>query len=70
MSYEVIINDRTATIDLLNRDKNQIKIDIDGKKYDADIVMVEDGVYSIILDGVSYNIELFENGSSKQYILL
>ncbi len=69
MSYEVIINDRTATIDLLNRDKNQIKIDIDGKKYDADIVMVEDGVYSIILDGVSYNIELFENGSSKQYIV-
>ena len=61
MSYEVIINDRVATIELLNRDKNQIKIVVDGKKYDADILMVEEGVYSIIMDGVSYNIELFTN---------
>lgn len=67
MSYEVIINDRVATIELLNRDKNQIKIVVDGKKYDVDILMVEEGVYSIIMDGVSYNIELFENSSSKQY---
>jgi len=67
MSYEVIINDRVATIELLNRDKNKIKIVVDGKKYDADILMVEEGVYSIIMDGVSYNIELFENNSSKQY---
>ena len=67
MSYEVIINDRVATIDLLNRDKNKIKIVVDGKKYDADIMMVERGVYSIIMDGISYNIELFEKNSSKEY---
>lgn len=67
MSYEVIINDRVATVDLLNRDKNKIKIMVDEKKYDVDILMVERGVYSIIMDGVSYNIELFENGSSKVY---
>ncbi len=67
MSYEVIINDRVATIDLLNRDKNKIKIMVDGKKYDADIMMVERGVYSIIMDGISYNIELFEKNSSKEY---
>ena len=33
----------------------------------SDIVMVEKGVYSIIMDGISYNIELVENGSCKKY---
>lgn len=69
MSYEVNIDDQTSTIELLNRDGNKVKIVLDGKKYDADIVMVEKGVYSIIMDGVSYNIELIENNSSKNYVV-
>jgi biotin carboxyl carrier protein len=69
MSYEVKINNRISTIELLNRDGGKVKIALDGKKYDADIVMVEKGVYSIIMDGISYNIELIENNSSKNYMV-
>ncbi len=69
MSYEIKINDRTATVELLNREHNKIIISVDDNKYNADIVMVEKGVYSIIIDGVSYNIELIENGSSKNYLV-
>ena len=69
MSYEININDQTSTIELLNRDGNKVKIALNGKKLDADIVMVEKGVYSIIMDGVSYNVELIENGSSKNYVV-
>jgi biotin carboxyl carrier protein len=69
MSYEININDKTSNIELLNRDGNKAKIALDGKKVDVDIVMVEKGVYSIIIDGVSYNVELIENNSSKKYIV-
>ncbi len=69
MSYEIKINDRIAEIELLERDKNKVLISIDGKKIEADVVMVERGVYSIILNDVSYNIELIENGSSKNYLV-
>ena len=69
MSYEISINGRNATIELLNRKENKILISVNGKKYDADIVMVENGVYSIIMEGVSYNVELFNNSSAKNYIV-
>ena len=69
MAYEVNLGHRTAKVDLLNRVGNKVLLDIDGRKYDADIVMVEQGVYSILYNGHSYNIELIEGGSSKKYIV-
>lgn len=69
MSYEIKINDRTAKVELLNRNGNTVKILLDDVKYDADVVMVEKGVYSLIMDGISYNIEMIENGSSKEYLV-
>jgi biotin carboxyl carrier protein len=69
MSYEVKLNDRTAKVELLNRIDNKVKILVDDKKFDADVIMVEKGVYSIIMNGISYNIELIENGSSKEYLV-
>ena len=69
MSYEVKLNDRTAKVELLNRIDNKVKILVDDQKYDADVIMVEKGVYSIIMNGISYNIELIEDGSSKEYLV-
>ena len=69
MAYEVSLGHRTAKVDLLNRAGTKTLIDIDGNKYDADIVMVERGVYSIIYKGHSYNVELIEGDNSKKYIV-
>ena len=68
MSTEIKINDRTAQVEILSRDGNKVRISIDGKKYDADVVMVEKGVYSILLDNRSHNIELIRTGN-KNYLL-
>lgn len=68
MSTEIKINDRTALVEIHNRDGNKIKISIDGKKYDADIVMVEEGVYSILIDNKSHNIELVPT-DNKNYLV-
>lgn len=67
MFYEVNIKNRTSTIELINKEENKVKLILDGKEYEFDIVMIEEGVYSIIKDGVSYNVELMVNGSIGIY---
>ena len=63
MAFEINIGHRTANVEMLNRAKNKIQVAVDDKKYEVDIVMVEEGVYSIICNGISYNVELVCNNS-------
>ena len=67
MSLEISLGDRTSNVELVRKDKNQMEIRVDGKLYKVDVVMVENGVYSILYNGKSYNIELIEKDSPKQY---
>ena len=69
MAYEIKLEHRTARIELLNRAGSKILLEVDDRKYDLDVVMVEKGVYSIIYNGHSYNVELIEGKSSKEYIV-
>jgi biotin carboxyl carrier protein len=66
MSLEVIIGERTAEVEIIEKDNNIVKIAIDGKIYDIDIVMVENGVFSILHNNKSYNVELTRN-TAKNY---
>jgi biotin carboxyl carrier protein len=66
-SMEINIDDRTATVELLEHEGTNFRISVDGKVYDADIIMVERGVYSMLLKGKSYNVELISTGGSKGY---
>ena len=67
MSLEIRLDDRYAQVELVSRDENRIKIKVDDKLHEADIVKVEDGVYSILLNGQSYTLELTEGDSYKKY---
>lgn len=69
MAYEISNGHRTAKIELLNRVGNKALIKVDDLKYDLDIVEVENGVYSIIYNGHSYNVELIRGESSKKFIV-
>lgn len=69
MAYELKFDDRTAQVELLNRDGNTMIVSVDGKKYELDVVMVEKGVYSILHNGLSHNVELIEGDGPKQYIV-
>src|ERR1035437_1224533 len=68
MAYEIKLEHRTARIELLNREGNKVLLTVDDLKYELDVVMVEKGVYSILYNGHSYNVELIEGESSKEYI--
>jgi biotin carboxyl carrier protein len=67
MGYEVKMGDRIANVELLSRDGSKIYIAVDEKKYHVDLEMVESGVYSILCDNISYNVEMANTESSKKY---
>jgi biotin carboxyl carrier protein len=69
MLYEINLENRTAQVELLNKTGNKAMITVDGKKYDIDIMMVEKGVYSILYNDHSYNVELVEGETSKKYVV-
>ena len=69
MELEIQVGERTASVELKNKEGNKVQVSIDNKIYDADIVMVENGVYSIIMDNKSYNIELIRGETSKSYMV-
>lgn len=69
MSYEVKLDNRNATIEMIFKDGDTYKLVVDNKLYEVDIVMVEEGIYSILLDNKSFNVELIQNGTSKKYTI-
>lgn len=64
---EICLDERTASVKLLERTGNRFLVAVDDKEYDARIIMVERGVYLLLMDGKSYNIELIEAGGPKKY---
>ena len=66
MNYELKVDDNVSPIKLISRDGNTAEIAVGDKTYKVDIVEVEKGIYSVIYDGVSYNIEL-QNNNNKKY---
>ena len=69
MALDIKIGDRIANVRLVKKDGSKATIEVDDKLYDVDIVMVEEGVYSIIHDGKSYNIEMIQGNSPKNYFV-
>mgnify|MGYP003187476800 CR=1 FL=1 len=62
---EIHIGNRVADVELLGKDGNKVRLDIDGQPYEVDIVMAENGACSILHDGHSYNAELIRSGGGK-----
>ena len=64
---EIHIGNRGAEVELLSKEENQVRLSIDGKEYEVDITMLQDGVYSILQEGKSYNAELTYSADRKNY---
>ena len=67
MSLEIKINDRIARANLIDQDGNILKIEVDGKIYEVDLLHTSDGTFSILEGGNSYNIELVPGNQQKKY---
>ena len=69
MALDIKIGDREARVRLIKKEGSKATIQIDDKIYEVDIVMVENGVYSIISEGKSYNIEMIQGNGPKNYFV-
>lgn len=67
MAVEIKIGDRVAWVNLLSQNENILKVDVDGKIYNVDLMHTADGTFSILEGGHSYNIELVPNKDHKKY---
>jgi biotin carboxyl carrier protein len=67
MSYEINIGKRTATLELLSKDKSFYTFLVDGKEYVVDVVIFAKGTYSMLYNNRSFYIELIEGKDSKRY---
>ncbi len=67
MSPEIRLGDRLSTVELVSREDNHLKIKVDEKLYELDMVKVEEGMYSILLEGKSFNVQILEKDSAKEY---
>lgn len=64
---EVQIGNRVAEVELISKDKNFVRLSINGEEYEVDVTMLEEGVYSILHNGKSYNTELTRSEDNKSY---
>jgi biotin carboxyl carrier protein len=64
---EIHIENRVAEVELLGKEENQVRLSIDGEEYEVDITMLQEGVYSILQNGKSYNAELTHSEDRKSY---
>lgn len=65
MSYEINLNGELDKIEILSQSGNEVEVMVGDRKYHVDIAEVENGVYSILLDGTSFNVELIPIGNKK-----
>jgi len=67
MKDQVKINNRKATVEIIERNGTICRAIIDGIEYNLDITKVESGVYSILYNNQSTNMEMIEDGSPNKY---
>ena len=65
MSYQININGEDKDIAVLKRKGNIVEAEIDGRRYTLDVLEVQKGVYSVLNNGKSQNIELVKTGNKK-----
>jgi biotin carboxyl carrier protein len=69
ISLDFNLDGRKVDVELLESDGSVARISIDNRIYDADILQMGDGLYSIIIDGQSFAIEMIEGDTPKHYVM-
>ena len=54
---EMTIGKRTAQIQLLSKEKDLVRISVDDRIYEVNVVVTDNGICSLIHDGRSFNME-------------
>jgi pyruvate carboxylase len=66
---EIRSNKRIAHVEILRKDNSVMRAAVDGKVYELDVVRVESGMYSVIHDNVSFDVEICPGDEPGFYYL-
>ena len=64
---EMTIGKRTAQIQLLSKEKDLVRISVDDRIYEVNVVVTDNGMCSLIHDGRSFNMELSNSDNGRSY---
>jgi len=64
---EMTIGKRTAQIQLLSKEKDFVRISVDDRIYEINVVVTDNGICSLIHDGRSFNMELSSSDNGRSY---
>jgi len=67
MSLEIKTKNRTAKVEVLEQNGSVYKVKIDDKVYEFDVEKVEEGVYSVLYENRSINMEMIEGDAPNKY---
>ena len=66
MSYELVIGDKNLNAEIISKDGNQYTIVLDDKEYKLNLIEVEPGIYSLMDENQSINIELTTDKNNRK----
>jgi biotin carboxyl carrier protein len=66
---EISINNRNSNIEIIKHEGNKLKVSLDSNILDLDITKVENSIYSILLNGRSYELQIIPGRNKKNYIV-
>ncbi len=69
MQIEINKDDRSAEVEILEQKGSVYRVSVDGRIYDIDLLMVEEGVWSLLHEGKSHIIETIPRVRPKQYFV-
>ena len=69
MPFEIKIKNRTAKVEILEQNGTLYTVKIGDRTYQLDVARVENGVYSLIYNGKSTNMEMIEGDKPNKYIV-
>lgn len=64
---EMTIGKRTAQIQLLSKENNLVRIRVDDRIYEVDLVIADNGICSLIHNGHSFDMELTRSDNGRSY---
>jgi biotin carboxyl carrier protein len=67
MQIELPKQDRTAEVEILEQEGTRYVFKIDGKIFEIDLIEVSKGIYSLLHDGQSFNVEAIPANSATRY---
>ncbi len=67
MPIEIKLNDRIASVEVLNQNENLLEIKVDDRVYKVDLMHNDDGLFSILENNHSHNISLVPSTKPKSY---